>query len=205
LQSATASIEDLALVRRAQRGDRDALVLLYRRYVDELFGYAYNQLGQSQDAEDLTSETFLRLVRAIGSFDGRSSFRTWIYTIMRNQLRDHWRRNGRRPTVALEDRDGAAGPEGSAAETIGQGDPASEAEPAGSDRSTQFGRELLSGLPDNYRRVLQLRIMDGRSIRHTAAEMQTTEGNVKVLQHRALKKAALIAAELEKDGDGDED
>ncbi len=194
---------DKDLVRRAQRGDRAAMVALYQRYVDEMLGYAYNQLGSLQDAEDLTSETFLRLVRAIGSFDGRSSFRTWLYTIMRNQLRDHWRRNGRKPTVLLEDHGAAKaalnGAEGSAERlvTIAPAGPPETEDDAPASTATRLGRAVLEQLPDNYRTVLRHRILDGRSIRDTAAEMGIREGNVKVMQHRALRRAAQIAEQIE--------
>jgi RNA polymerase sigma-70 factor (ECF subfamily) len=215
------SVTDRELVRRAQAGDRQALVTLYRRYVHELYGYAYNQLGSVEDAEDLTSETFLRLVRAIDGYDGRSSFRTWIYVILRNQIRDHWRRNGRRPvSVPLEPEDAGQGGQGrsnvrqhadrrSAADmrAIENGLGAPRLETAGapsetmaddpSSVATQLGRAVLRELPDNYSTVLRHRIMDGRSIRDTAEEMDTSEGNVKVLQHRALKRAAAIAADIE--------
>ena len=170
------------------------MVLLYRRYVNEMLGYAFNQLGSIQDAEDLTSETFLRLVRAIGSFDRRASFRTWLYSIMRNQLRDHWRRDVRRPSpLPLEAQDGAQVPleriEAVDADTTrGSSDSGSE--------STQLGRALLERLSDRDRRVLTLRILEGRSIRDSAAELGVSEGNVKVMQHRALKRAAVVAAAL---------
>jgi RNA polymerase sigma-70 factor (ECF subfamily) len=174
---------DEVLVRRAQAGERDALVLLYHRYVHEIHGYLVNQLGAVQDAEDLTSETFLRLVRAIGSYRGRASFRTWLYEIARNQLRDHWRRAGRRPTVPLD-------PARDTSESSG-------AQPAPNPRASALGRAVLDNLPENYRTVLEHRIMDGRSVRDTAEEMGITPNNVKVMQHRALRRAAQIADRLE--------
>jgi RNA polymerase sigma-70 factor (ECF subfamily) len=187
---------DQDLVERAQRGDRAALVALYHRYVSEIFGYLYNQVGDVHDAEDLTSETFLRLVRALDGFAGRSSFRTWIYEIARNQVRDHWRRNGRRPMATSLN-----GHERASADT----QPGSEAHDAGMAEESDavhlvprqpLGQAILEALPANYRRVLELRIIDGRSVRHTAEELGKTEGNIKVLTHRALKRAEQIAIEL---------
>lgn len=173
---------DEALVRRAQAGDRAAMVELYRRYANEVFGYAVNQLGDLQDAEDLTSEVFLRVVNALGGFRGQSSFRTWLYAIAHNQLRDHWRRNGRAaPRMALD-------PAASAATEPGP--------QAARPEVTVLGQAVLAGLPDRYRRVLELRVMEGRSVRDTAEVLGTSEGNVKVLQHRALKRAEAIAAGL---------
>jgi RNA polymerase sigma-70 factor, ECF subfamily len=181
------SQRDEELVRRARDGDDRAVVALYQRYVNEIFGFAYHQLRTVQQAEDATSATFLRMVDAIGTFRGHAAFRTWLYAIARNQVRDEWRREARHPTVTLDrplpevpTSDASARPE-----------------------ATALGRAVLERLPDNYRRVLELRVMGDRSIRDTACEIGTTEGNVKVLQHRALRRAAQIAATLQ-DGD-DED
>ncbi|MEO8082940.1 MAG: RNA polymerase sigma factor [Ardenticatenales bacterium] len=219
LSAADGMADDAALVQRAKAGDRDAFVSLYRRYVDELFGYAYHQLGDVQDAEDVTSETFLRLVTGLGGFDQRASFRTWLYTIARNQLRDRWRAQSRRPSlVPIEDDahdpagiDGDDGVDdvdgGGAADLDGADagdhpadgrsslDGADGVESSGS--WAALGRQVMAALPSNYRQVLTLRVAQGRSIRDAAEVMGTTPGNVKVLQHRALKRAAAVAAALQ--------
>ncbi len=191
----SADPSDEFLVERARRGDREALVSLYRRYVAEIYGYLLNQLGDVHDAEDVTSETFLRLVSKLDSFEGRASFRTWLYTVARNQLRDHWRRLERRPDLAdLE-------PE--RLEVV------DEPPPVPNPRATALGREVLRRLPDNYRRVIEMRILDGRSVRDTAQELNLSVSNVKVLQHRGLKAAGRIAAEISasacQDGQENED
>lgn len=216
LSAADGMADDAALVQRAKAGDRDAFVTLYRRYVDELFGYAYHQLGDVQDAEDVTSETFLRLVTGLDGFDQRASFRTWLYTIARNQLRDRWRAQSRRPSLVPID-DDAQDPAaidgvdivdgGGVADMDGAdagdhpADGRSSADGAdGIERSRPWaalGRQVMAALPANYQRVLTLRVAQGRSIRDAAEVMGTTPGNVKVLQHRALKRAAAVAAALE--------
>jgi len=172
---------DAELVARARAGDRAAIVALYRRYVGEVFGYAFNQLGRVQDAEDATSETFLRFVGALDDWSGRASLRTWLYAIARNCIRDHWRRQQRRPaTVELD------------LATVAEAPAPETANP----RATALGRAVLEALPERYRAVLTLRILEGRSVRDTAEALGLSEGNVKVLQHRALARAARIADEL---------
>jgi RNA polymerase sigma factor (sigma-70 family) len=197
--SPSASPTDDLLVQRAQRGDRGGMVLLYQRYVGEIYGYAFNQLGSVQDAEDVTSETFMRVVNAIGSYRAESSFRTWLYAIAHNQVRDHWRRNGHHQNAVELDlaRTAVADDpmsDGTGADGTGSDDGPPEANP----RATALGVAVLAQLPENYRQVLQLRVMDGRSIRDTAAELGLSESNVKVMQHRALKRAAVIAEDLDK-------
>lgn len=181
--SPSASPNDETLVQRAQRGDRGGLVLLYQRYVGEIYGYAFNQLGSVQDAEDVTSETFIRVVNAIGAYRGESSFRTWLYAIAHNQVRDHWRRNGHHQNAVELDL---------ARTAVADEDP-----PAASPQATALGGAVLARLPERYRQVLRLRVMDGRSVRDTAAELGLSESNVKVVQHRALKRAAEIARDLD--------
>lgn len=173
---------DDALVASARRGDASALVALYRRYVAEIYGYAMNNLGSAQDAEDLTAETFLRVVDNLDGYRGEASFRTWLYAIARNQLRDHFRRNGRQPTLDIDTSRLAA--------------PVTETASSGSPRWTALGAAVMAQLPENHRRVLTLRILEERSVHETAILLGTTEGNVKVLQHRALKRAAEIARSL---------
>jgi RNA polymerase sigma-70 factor (ECF subfamily) len=174
---------DDALVASARRGDASALVTLYRRYVTEIYGFAMNNLGSAQDAEDVTAETFLRIVDNLDGYRGEASFRTWLYAIARNQLRDHFRRNGRHPTSDVDTSRLAA--------------PVNDEPDSGrSPHWTQLGAAVMAELPPNYRQVLTLRILEERSVRETAVEMGTTDGNVKVLMHRALKRAAEIARTL---------
>ncbi len=214
---------DDTLVHRAQRGDRGAMVQLYQRYVSEIYGYAYNQLGSVQDAEDVTSETFLRVVGALGGYRGQSSFRTWLYAIAHNQVRDHWRRNGHQPaTVELDQARAAIEDLGYAtdARASANGHVLATAAPVGLDaestaddderigaisRGTELGGAVLAELPERYRTILRYRIMDGRSIRDTADELGLSESNVKVLQHRALRRAAEIARGLDPGGSRDPD
>lgn len=66
---------------------------LYREYHDKVFGYLINHIGNKEEAEDITSEVFLKACRAFEGFDpDKASASTWIYTIMRNTLTDHFRK-----------------------------------------------------------------------------------------------------------------
>jgi RNA polymerase sigma-70 factor (ECF subfamily) len=158
------------------------MVALYRRHVHEVYGFFWNQVGRAEDAEDLTSETFLRAMRGLPGFQGRSSYRTWLFEIARRQLVDQWRREGRRPrTVPLD---------------IPLREP-EEPAPVASPARVRLGRAVLAALPEHYRTVLIHRILDDRSVKETAALMGKTENHVKVLTHRALRRAAAVATALE--------
>lgn len=66
---------------------------LYREYHTKVFGYVYNRTGNKEEAEDITSEVFLKACRAFEGFDPKkASVSTWLYTIMRNTLTDHFRK-----------------------------------------------------------------------------------------------------------------
>jgi RNA polymerase sigma-70 factor (ECF subfamily) len=182
-------VSDARLAARAKGGDSGALVALYRRYVGEIHAYVHSQVGNAQDAEDVTSETFLRMVRSLPAFEGRSAVRTWLYVIARNCVSDHWRRDERR-AAALDDLDSFP----ARVDTV----------PAARPEVTTMGRAILDRLPPRYREVIALRVIDGRSVRDTAEVMQTSESNVKVLQHRALRRAARLALELQEREDGHE-
>src|ERR687898_2086249 len=77
-------VEDLA--RRAADGDREALSALVRRLQDPMYRLALRFLGDPHDAEDATQEILIRIVTHLGSFEGRSRFTTWAYTVATRSL-----------------------------------------------------------------------------------------------------------------------
>ncbi len=184
---ATTSTEpdDDALVQRVQGGDQDALGRLYERHVAEIYRYSYRQVGNREDAEDLTSQVFLQVVRSIGGYRPQGQFRAWVYGIAKNVIMDWWRRYYWTPTVALE--------KFLDLEPLPPSDP-----PASNPVAEANVERLLGGLPERYREVLTLRFLRGYSLEEAAQAMGVSVANAKVLQHRALRKAA----QLEPQGGG---
>jgi RNA polymerase sigma-70 factor (ECF subfamily) len=88
---------DEALVRSARDGDDSAREELFRRYRSDSYRYAYRQLGHEQDALDVVQESMLKAFSALGDFDGRSGFRTWLLRIVINTAYDCGRRRKRQP------------------------------------------------------------------------------------------------------------
>lgn len=84
-------------VRLAQAGDAEAAEQLVRACYQPVFAYFYKNTGQYHLSCDLTQETFLRMVSALGSYRPWGSFRGWLFTIAANCLKSHWRRIARRP------------------------------------------------------------------------------------------------------------
>ena len=177
---ATTSTEpdDDALVQRLKGGDQDAVGRLYERHVAEIYRYSYRQVGNREDAEDLTSQVFLQVVRSIGGYRPQGQFRAWVYGIAKNVIMDWWRRYYWTPTVALE--------------KFLDLEPLQADPPAANPVAEATVEQLLLGLPERYREVLTLRFLRGYSLEEAAQAMGISLANAKVLQHRAIKKAAQL-------------
>ncbi len=98
-------LDDAALVRAAQSGDRTALDQLFRRHYDRVYAVCWRITGNAADAADATQEAMIAMVRGLDRFDGRASFGTWAYRIATNASLDELRRRRRRPMVNGRDAD----------------------------------------------------------------------------------------------------
>lgn len=172
---------DLAAVRAAQ-ADRAAFGILYRRYLDRVYGYCFYLLGDHHDAEDVTERSFLAALGAIDRFrDEGASFRAWLFRIAHNELANALRSRGRRATTRL---DAVAEPEGGE-------DPAGALDRADDARRVRHALEALS---EERRQVIVLRFVDGLSAAEIGEVLGRSEGAIRVLQHRALRELATLLA-----------
>ena len=162
------------------RGDQ-ALQDAYQRNIELIYRFIYSRVGNREDAEDLTSQVFLKAVHGLDGERNEASIRSWLYRLAHTTVADHWRQYYRGPTVPLQ---------------LVPADAPQIEDVSVPSRSVDTVAKILAELPENYRRVLQLRFLEGLSVRESAAEMGTTEGNVKVLQYRALKRAAELGGGL---------
>lgn len=153
---------------------------IFAQFVDPVYRFLYSRLGNREDAEDLTSEVFLKAARQLDSGRAEASVAHWLFTVARTVLADHWRRYYRTGAVVpLDDMR-----PGSILEGDDKTAPSSAAERLVSD--------LLAALPERYRQVLELRFLKGYSVQETATELDITPQNVKVIQHRALARAVQV-------------
>ena len=170
---------DLADVRAAQV-DRAAFGILYRRYLDPVYGYCFYLLGDHHDAEDATERTFLAALGAIDRFrDEGATFRSWLFRIAHNQLANALRTRSRQRTD----------PRDLVREPATGGDPARLATLADDARRL---RAALGTLPEDRRHVVVLRFVDGLTAREIGVVLRRSEGAVRVLQHRALRELATL-------------
>src|SRR6266576_3924972 len=90
--AATPAADLRRLVDFAQKGDREALEALYLLHFDRVYSYLHLSVGNRHDAEDLTTQTFLKMLEAIGRFRWRSApFSAWLFRIAHNLAMDHFR------------------------------------------------------------------------------------------------------------------
>lgn len=179
-------IPDEELVAEAQAGDYRALSTLYDRHFTKLYRFIYRHVNHIHDAEDLTSEVMLRMVAKLPTYRRQSLFTTWLYGIARHAIADFWRKHYRVREELIADY-AAVGADGAPIDIV----PETDRDPA--EQLRRKAVQALDQLPANYRLVLQHRFFDQQSLAETAAAMKMTVSNVKVLQHRALKKAAELA------------
>jgi RNA polymerase sigma-70 factor, ECF subfamily len=162
------------LVKRGQAGDRDALEELYLEHFDRIYSYLHMTVGNRHDAEDLTTQTFLKMLESIGRFQwGAAPFSAWLFRIAHNLAMDHFR--GRRRWQ----------PEEEVPEPAGAVEPSAEEE-AMRVLSGESMLELIDQLSDEQRQVLILKFVFDFSNVEAATVLDKTEGAVKSLQHRAL-------------------
>jgi RNA polymerase sigma-70 factor (ECF subfamily) len=176
---------DTEQIRRAQQGDATVITELYRHYYLSVFHFLYYRVGDRQTAEDLTSEVFLRMLRFIGGFNPpAATFGSWLFQIARNLAIDHFRRNGIRNDVDLEE------------EMLSQmyEDPHTTVERG---LTNETLRKALQKLNDDHRDVIVLRFVAGMQIAEVASALNKSEDAIKGLQRRALAVLRGILTEWE--------
>jgi RNA polymerase sigma-70 factor (ECF subfamily) len=98
-------VELSLLVERAKAGDRRAFDELVRRYRKRIFALALHLSGSESDADDISQDVFLRAFRALGRFEGRSEFFTWLYRLAVNRALDARRARARRSESSIDEAD----------------------------------------------------------------------------------------------------
>ena len=162
------------LVERGQAGDRDALEELYLIHFDRIYSYLHMSVGNRHDAEDLTTQTFLKMLESIGKFKFQAApFSAWLFRIAHNLAMDHFRAARRWQ------------PEEDVPEPPGDEEPSAEAQALQS-IGRQSMLELIEGLSPEQQQVLTLKFVFNFPNAEVATILGKTEGAIKSLQHRAL-------------------
>lgn len=187
-----------ALVTRAQSGERQALDELIRRFQKPMYNLAFRMVNNREDADDLTQEIFVRMVRAIDKFRGESEFGTWLYALAANICRSGLRRLRRVASfevVRLDEVQVQADSDRPPMEAV---DPA-ELPGKTMERKevAQRIQEIVAALPEELKTILILRDMQGLAYEEIAAALGCNMGTVKSRLFRARLAAK---AKLSREG-----
>ena len=153
--------------------------ILYRRHVRSLYAFIYSRVGNREAAEDITSDVFVKALAHLDTSREERSIVAWLYRVARNAANDYWRIGRGARVIEIDEARATRSPQ-----------PVPDA--ARSAQTAARAQKVLAELPENYRDVLTYRVLQGMSVAETAERMGISDANVKVLQHRALKRASQL-------------
>lgn len=154
----------------------------YLDNVGRLYRLMYLKVGNRADAEDLTSEVFRTALGPLRLSASKGEVRAYLLATARTVLASHWRRRLGLEVTAID-------PDAEFASVAGPV-PDSDAGPR--------AERILAALPEHYRRILELRFLEGCSVKDSASALAISVTNAKVLQHRALRMAARLGQEWDR-------
>jgi RNA polymerase sigma-70 factor, ECF subfamily len=167
---------DMNLIEQAKSGDSQALAELYLQHKDMVFKVCYSMTLNASDAEDYTQDTFVAVLRFIHAFKEESKFSTWLHRIAVNTVLMHKRRQ--KELLPLDGLDTGLDPAWLRVKDI---------QLAGAVDRLSI-QKALDALPRGYRRVFELRLLEGLSVEDTSIVMGVTTGGVKSQLHKARER-----------------
>jgi len=163
-----------SIVDRAIGGDTDAFGRLYDIYADRIYRHIYYRTNNVEDAQDLTQEVFMKAWQALPKYKkSRTPFLGWLFTISHNRVIDYYRT--KKDHAYLKD------------EIIPDHDKSPE-KLVEAQFTQQELRRVIIQLPEDQQRVILLGFIEGLGYGEIAATLNKTEGNIRVITYRALKK-----------------
>jgi RNA polymerase sigma-70 factor (ECF subfamily) len=165
---------DVALVAAYRSGDEKAATELVRRHAASIGRFLYGSGGDPDEIDDLVQEAFFRAFRRLDSWRAEASFRSWLFTIAGNLLKDEFRKRKGRRALPLDDRDLPA-----------TADPHEE---LAAEEAAERVRQGIARLPRLQREVFLLRVQEGSDYDRIASVLGTTPGAARVHYHHAVKR-----------------
>jgi RNA polymerase sigma-70 factor (ECF subfamily) len=173
--------EDLDLINRTAAGEREAFNELVVKYQKPLYYLLYRMVSNHEDASDLLQKTFVKAFTGLGSFERRSTFKTWLYQIAINLAKNVYRDRSKAQQVPIDD-------------VIIRRDPRT-LESLIQKESRLLLRQALAGLPEKQRMTVMLRIQEGRKFEEIAEIMKCSLGTAKANYHHGVQKLKKILVE----------
>jgi RNA polymerase sigma-70 factor (ECF subfamily) len=163
------------LLEQAREYDAQALAEIYDRYAESIYRYLYRFLGNAAQAEDLTSEVFLKLLQVLNTRQApRDRLQGWLYRVAHNLAMDWFRRESKTAHGTLDER------------LVAKGDV-----PPTAVEKLQTRQQLLAAIGQltlDQQQVILLRFGEGLKIAEVSQLLDKSEGAVKIMQHRAIKR-----------------
>jgi RNA polymerase sigma-70 factor, ECF subfamily len=186
--------DDMDLLQRLRAGDEQAFVVLVRRYHDSMIRLASSFVPSQAVAEEVVQDAWMGVLRGIGGFEERSSFRTWLFRILVNRARTAGARERR--SIAIGD----AGPavDQSRFDAAGAWVAPPEVWIEAIDDRLRAGkmahriRSAIEELPSRQREVVTLRDVEGLSSDEVCHVLEITDGNQRVLLHRGRSRVRQV-------------
>jgi RNA polymerase sigma-70 factor (ECF subfamily) len=174
---------EIELVASAQR-DPAAFRSLYEQYARPVYRYLYTKVGNQADAQDLTSQVFLKALEDLGNFRNQGGFRAWLFSIAYSQAMDYYRKA--RAELPLDEIDLAAHEPDPLATTIHQ-------------QQIERMRKRIAALPEEEQELIRLRFVAGLRYAEIGEVLKRREGAVKKALYRLL---ARLGEQMEDDHGG---
>ena len=190
------TVTDQEVVARSREGDETAYRELIRRYERPVFSLIFRMVRDREIAEDLSQETFIKVLNAIGTYRPEFKFSSWVFKIANNTAIDHLRRR-ELDTLSLEGSPHAATPEAMEATALQLG--TGVASPLDDVASRELGGEIeaaINRLRPEYRSCILLRHVEGRAYEEIADILGLPLGTVKTYIHRARNEVRVMLAHL---------
>jgi len=179
-----AAVDERQVVRRAQKGDKDAFEFLVRRHQHRVFAVARGILKRQEDVEDVAQQVFVKAYFSLKRFDQRAAFSTWLYKITVNECWDLLRKRKARPLVYEADFSEEQSSQFSAVEREADGAPDTSERLA----MRQTLEAMLGQLDPRDRAMLVLKEVEGFSVEEIAESLGLNANTVKVRLFRARRR-----------------
>ncbi len=166
-------LSETDLIKNCQNGDKNSFSELYNRYIKKIYSFIYYKTWHKETAEDLTSQTFFKALRAINQCDSSKPFSPWIYRIASNTVIDHFRQL--KPTDNIDD-------------IWDLSDQSDTHKDATNSIKLEKVKTYLKTLPNEQREIIILRLWQDLSYKEISEIIGKNEKNCKVIFSRALAK-----------------
>ncbi len=181
----TMQVEELQIIERIQKGDTNAFSFLVTKYQDVVFSIALKVLRNREDAEEMAQETFIKAYRSLSSFQGKSKFSTWLFSIAYNTCITSVRKK-KFPTTSIDQ------------VQIEESDEEWDSFGMSSEERSRMLETAMKQLPEDDYMLVVLFYYEEQSVEEISRIVGMSESNVKVKLFRARKKLYTIMNELMK-------